>query len=195
MQGLRVNINNLNPGVRYKFIRNDGVVFSGNFNRSYLTLDTPPERFVVFDNCINETIEIGQGSMHIPVNFIGEIYAVVSAPSLGLPSSLGRYISFFGGRRNTKRKRQKSKKQKRKNKKTKRRRQKSGDENDDVCPICQEKFNAGDEIITTCGGYHKFHRNEIIHWCRGKNFCPCPICKQDIRHNVPAAPNNPIQIT
>ena len=88
-------------------------------------------------------------------------------------------------------------KSKRHNKKrkhnTKRRRQKGGDENDDVCPICQEKFNAGDEIITTCGGYHKFHRNEIIHWCRGKNFCPCPICKQDIRHNVPAAPNNPIQ--
>ena len=76
---------------------------------------------------------------------------------------------------------------------TKRRRQKGGDENDDVCPICQEKFNAGDEIITTCNGRHNFHRNEIIHWCRGKNVCPCPICKQDIRHNVPAAPNNPNQ--
>ena len=121
MQSLRVDINNLNPGVRYKFIRNDGNIFSGNFNRSFITHDTPPEHYVVFDNCINETNETVQASMSIPVNFIMEIYAVVSSPSLGLPASIGRNISSYGGRRNTKRKRQKSKKQKRKNKKTKRR--------------------------------------------------------------------------
>ena len=122
MQSLHVDINNLNPGVRYKFIKDDdGNIFSGNFNRSFLTQDTPPESYLVFDNCINETNETGQGSMSIPVNYIREIYAIVSAPSSKLPASIGRNISSYGGRRNTKRKRQKSKKQKRKNKKTKRR--------------------------------------------------------------------------
>lgn len=122
MQGLHVDINHLNPGVRYKFIKDDdGNIFSGNYNRSFLTQDTPPESYLVFDNCINETNKTGLGSMTIPVNYIREIYAIVSAPSSKLPASIGRNISSYGGRRNTKRKRQKSKKQKRKNKKTKRR--------------------------------------------------------------------------
>lgn len=122
MQGLQVDINHLNPGVRYKFIKNDGSVYSGNYYRSYLTHDTPPESYLVFDNCINETNGIGQGTVSIPVNFIREIYAIVSAPSgKKLPADIGRNISSYGGRRNAKRKRQKSKKQKRKNKKTKRR--------------------------------------------------------------------------
>lgn len=122
MQGLHVDINHLNPGVRYKFIKDDdGNIYSGNYNRSFLTQDTPPESYLVFDNCINETNETGLGSMSIPVNYIREIYEIVSAPSSKLPDPIGRYISSYGGRRNTKRKRQKSKKQKRKNKKTKRR--------------------------------------------------------------------------
>jgi hypothetical protein len=122
MQGLQVDINHLNPGIRYKFIKDDdGNIFSGNYNRSFLSQDTPPESYLVFDNCINETNETGQARMSIPVNFIREIYAIVSAPSSKLPASIGRNISSYGGRRNTKRKRQKSKKQKRKNKKTKRR--------------------------------------------------------------------------
>lgn len=87
-------------------------------------------------------------------------------------------------------------KSKRHNKKrkhsTKRRRQKGGDENYDVCPICHETFNENDETITTICG-HKFHSNEIINWCRGKNVCPCPICRENIRNDVPAAPNNPNQ--
>ena len=120
MQGLQVDINHLNPGVRYKFIW-DGSIYSGNYFRSFLSQDTPPERYVVFDNCINETNEIHQGILIIPVNFIMEIYAIVSAPSSKVPASIGRNISSYGGRRNTNKKRQKSKKQKRKNKKTKRR--------------------------------------------------------------------------
>jgi hypothetical protein len=122
MQGLQVDINHLNPGVRYKFIKNNGSVYSGNYYRSYLTHDTPPESYLVFDNCINETNGIRQGIVTIPVDFIREIYAIVSAPSgKNLPADIGRNISSYGGRRNAKRKSQKSKKQKRKNKKTKRR--------------------------------------------------------------------------
>jgi len=122
MQGLQVDINHLNPGVRYKFITNDGSVYSGNYYRNYLTHDTPPQRYLEFANCINETNEIGQGTMSIPVNFIREIFAIVSAPSgKKLPADIGSEINSYGGRRNTKRKRQKSKKQKRKIKKTKRR--------------------------------------------------------------------------
>jgi hypothetical protein len=122
MQGLQVDINHLNPGVRYKFIKNDGSVYSANYYRNYLTHDTPPESYLVFDNCINETNGTWLALLSIPVNFIREIYAIVSAPSgKKLPADIGRNISSYGGRRNAKRKRQKSKKQKRKNKKTKRR--------------------------------------------------------------------------
>lgn len=46
MQGLQVDINHLNPVVRYKFISN-GSIYSGNFNRSFLSQDTPPERYIV----------------------------------------------------------------------------------------------------------------------------------------------------
>jgi len=122
MQGLQVDINHLNPGVRYKFIKNDGSVYSGNYYRSYLTHDTPPESYLVFDNCINETNGIGQGTVSIPVNFIREIYAIVSAPTgKKLPADIGRNISSYGGRRNTKRKRKKSKNRNVKIQKTKRR--------------------------------------------------------------------------
>ena len=122
MQGLQVDINHLNPGVRYKFINdNDGAIYSGNYFRSFLTHDTPPESFLIFNNTINETTGIRYATMSIPVHFIREIYAIVSSPSLKLPAEIGRDISSYGGRRNTKRKRQKSKKQKRKIKKTKRR--------------------------------------------------------------------------
>jgi len=128
MQGLQVDINHLNRGVRYKFITNNdnvafnpGNIFSGDYNRSILTNHTPPHRYVEFANCINETTGEWLALVSIPVNYIREIYATVSAPSLNLPAEIGRHISSYGGRRNTKRKRQKSKKQKRKIKKTERR--------------------------------------------------------------------------
>jgi hypothetical protein len=120
MQGLQVDINHLNPDVRYKFIKdNDGAIYSGNYFRSFLTHDTPPESYLIFNKTINETTGNRRGTMSIPVHFIREIYATVSAPSSKLPASIGRHISSYGGRRNTKRKR--SKKQKRKIKKTERR--------------------------------------------------------------------------
>jgi hypothetical protein len=123
MQGLQVDINHLNPGVRYKFIKdNDGAIYSGNYFRSFLTHDTPPESYLIFNKTINETTGNRRGTMSIPVHFIREIYATVSAPSgKKLPADIGSEINSYGGRRNTKRKRVKSKKQKRKNKKTKRR--------------------------------------------------------------------------
>ena len=126
MQGLQVDINHLNPGVRYKFITNDGYfnpgnIFSGDYNRSILTHDTPPQRYLEFANCINETNGIGQGTMSIPVNFIREIYAVVSAPSeKKLPADIGREINSYGGRINRRRKINKTRKQKRKTRKQKR---------------------------------------------------------------------------
>jgi hypothetical protein len=123
MQGLQVDINHLNPGVRYKFINDndDGAIYSGNYFRSFLTHDTPPISFLIFNKTINETTGHSIGTLIIRVHFIREIYATVSAPSLNLPAEIGRHISSYGGRRNTKRKRQKSKKQKRKIKKTERR--------------------------------------------------------------------------
>ena len=123
MQGLQVDINHLNPGVRYKFINDndDGAIYSGNYFRSFLTHDTPPVSFLIFNKTINETTGNGSGTMIIPVHFIREIYAIVSAPSgKKLPADIGSEINSYGGRRNTKRKRQKSKKQKRNTRKQKR---------------------------------------------------------------------------
>jgi hypothetical protein len=126
MQGLQVDINHLNLGVRYKFITNSdsfnpGNIFSGDYNRSILTNHTPPQRYLEFANCINETNGTWLALLSIPVNYIREIYATVSAPSSKLPASIGRHISSYGGRRNTKRKRVKSKNRNVKIQKTKRR--------------------------------------------------------------------------
>jgi len=120
LQGLQVDINHLNPGVRYKFIMNDGNIFSGNYYGSHLTYDTPPERVLIFNTTINETTGLSSGTLTIPVNFIIEIYAVVSAPSEKLPTDIVREINSYGGRINIRRKRNKTKsKSKKQTRKTK----------------------------------------------------------------------------
>ena len=70
---------------------------------------------------------------------------------------------------------------------TKRRfRLKGGDGDDsDECPICGEEFKADDETITTnCG--HKFHKNELVEWCRRKPFgmCTCPMDRINISEEM-----------
>ena len=130
MQALTVDINHLKSGVRYKFIKNNGNIYSGVYKRTYIVEgggedgNATQEHMLVFENVVDETTDIEQGEMHILSDFIAEIYAVVSAvvsaPSGKLPADIGREISNYGGKRNTMRKR----KRKRNKNKTKNRRQK-----------------------------------------------------------------------
>jgi hypothetical protein len=135
MQALTVDINHLKSGVRYKFIKNNGNIYSGVYKRTYIVEgggedgNATQEHMLVFENVVDETTDIEQGEMHILSDFIIEIYAVVSAPSGKLPADIGREISNYGGRINRRRKKNKTKtktkKQKRKTEtKTKNRRQK-----------------------------------------------------------------------
>jgi hypothetical protein len=117
MQALTVDINHLKSGVRYKFIKNTGNIYSGVYKRTYIVEgggedgNATQEHMLVFENVVDETTGIEQGEMHILSDFIIEIYAVVSAPSGKLPADIGREISNYGGKRKTKN-RNKSKKQK-----------------------------------------------------------------------------------
>jgi len=61
----------------------------------------------------------------------------------------------------------------------------------DICTICQEHIDAGQEMrrITYCG--HYFHRDCIDTWFRGNVHCPT--CRHDIRDgnsNPPPVPEN-----
>jgi hypothetical protein len=122
MQALTIDINHLKSGVRYKFVKNNGNIYSGVYDRSYIVEGndgndaTTQEHMLVFENVVNETTDTEQGGMHILSDFIIEIYAVVSAPSSKLPADIGREISSYGGRIHRRRKRNKTRKLKRKTK-------------------------------------------------------------------------------
>ncbi|GAA0168112.1 ubiquitin-protein ligase [Lithospermum erythrorhizon] len=53
----------------------------------------------------------------------------------------------------------------------------SGRQNDIKCSICQEEYDAGDEI-GNLGCEHSYHIQCIEHWLRVKNWCP--ICKGSV---------------
>lgn len=122
MEALTVDINHLKSGVRYKFIKNNGNIYSGVYKRTYIVEgggedgNATQEHMLVFENVVDETTDIEQGEMHILSDFIIEIYAVVSAPSGKLPADIGREISNYGGRINRRRNRTKNRRQKRKTK-------------------------------------------------------------------------------
>lgn len=122
MEALTVDINHLKSGVRYKFIKNNGNIYSGVYKRTYIVEgggedgNATQEHMLVFENVVDETTDIEQGEMHILSDFIIEIYAVVSAPSGKLPADIGREISNYGGRINRRRNRTKTRRQKRKTK-------------------------------------------------------------------------------
>lgn len=130
MQALTVDINHLKSGVRYKFVKNNGNIYSGLYKRSYIVEgggedgNATQEHMLVFENVVDETTNTEQGEMHILSDFIIEIYAVVSAPSGKLPADIGREISSYGGKINRRRKRNKTKtktrRQKRKSRRQKR---------------------------------------------------------------------------
>jgi hypothetical protein len=116
MQALTVDINHLKSGVQYKFIKNNGNIYSGVYKRTYIVEgggedgNATQEHMLVFENVVDETTDIEQGEMHILSDFIAEIYAVVSAPSGKLPADIGREISSYGGGRiNRRRKKNKTK--------------------------------------------------------------------------------------
>ena len=57
-------------------------------------------------------------------------------------------------------------------------------DDDDECPICIKKFKADDETITTSCG-HKFHKNELIRWCRRyPDNMTCPIDRKNINEEM-----------
>jgi uncharacterized protein YjbI with pentapeptide repeats len=58
-------------------------------------------------------------------------------------------------------------------------------EEEEVCPICLLPFQPNDVTITTrCG--HKFHREELLTWCRrfARGECTCPLDRQNISADV-----------
>lgn len=54
----------------------------------------------------------------------------------------------------------------------------------DECPICKENlFRPGSIYIHNCN--NKFHYNCIQTWCKNKEECSCPICRQIITEIKP----------
>ena len=47
----------------------------------------------------------------------------------------------------------------------------------DICVICHEALEVGDEIYTHTDCKSKFHMSCIKKWCAGKLNCPCPVCR------------------
>jgi hypothetical protein len=62
---------------------------------------------------------------------------------------------------------------------------KGGMVEEDNCSICLNPFQPGEETITTkCG--HKFHKEELLTWCRkfATGKCTCPLDRQNISADV-----------
>jgi hypothetical protein len=60
------------------------------------------------------------------------------------------------------------------------------------CQICGEEFESDDNIITlNCG--HRFHKDELINWCKTKGLakCTCPIDRSDISKVMRVYMSNP----
>lgn len=69
--------------------------------------------------------------------------------------------------------------------KKRRMRFKGGMVEEEVCSICLKPFQPGKETITTgCG--HKFHKEELLTWCRtfAKGKCNCPLDRKNISADV-----------
>ena len=56
---------------------------------------------------------------------------------------------------------------------------KGGVEND-ICIICHEPLEVGDEIYTHPDCKTKFHMSCIKKWCENKLNCPCPVCRNTV---------------
>jgi hypothetical protein len=65
---------------------------------------------------------------------------------------------------------------------------KGGMVEEDNCSICLNPFQPGEETITTTGCGHKFHKEELLTWCRSKTFasgeCTCPLDRMNISADV-----------
>jgi hypothetical protein len=124
MESLNININNLNPGIRYKIIKNNNDIYSGEFVRSYNVQNNngKSEKMLVFKNPFDETNGYNQGQeYHILSSLIKKIFVPVASYKSVIPSDIGRNIVEYGGNRKTFKKKYK-KNIKTKNKKNKNKR-------------------------------------------------------------------------
>lgn len=57
--------------------------------------------------------------------------------------------------------------------------------NEEICPICTEPFQPNEETITTSCN-HKFHKDELIAWCRRlpRGRYTCPNCRKNISEEM-----------
>jgi hypothetical protein len=55
------------------------------------------------------------------------------------------------------------------------------EEMSDDCPICSEKLEVSDNIMSCSGQIaHNFHEECILPWCMGRRPCRCPVCKEEV---------------
>jgi hypothetical protein len=65
------------------------------------------------------------------------------------------------------------------------------DINRNVCPISLEPFQPGDVICEIRGCGHKFKRPLLMNWFRRNS--KCPVCRFDVRTNLPSPDTDPQQ--
>jgi hypothetical protein len=63
------------------------------------------------------------------------------------------------------------------------------DVNRNVCPISLEPFQLGDVICEIRGCGHKFKRPLLMNWLRRNSNCP--VCRFDMRANLPSSNTEP----
>lgn len=91
-------------------------------------------------------------------------------------------------RRNTRKKRIRNPQRKRLRKGGTRKNPRAGNTE---CPICLEDFLAGEEIADCLVCQNSVHGHCIRRWCAGKQFCPCPYCREKNTFPSYIQPYNP----
>jgi hypothetical protein len=117
MDSLKINVNNLKKGIRYKILTKDNNVFSGIFDKSVRTRDNK-NTSVIFTNALNETDPnniTNLGNLTVIDKYIKSYYIPIFKHK-GVDVS--REITEYGGKVKTRKSKVKTRKSKVKTRKS-----------------------------------------------------------------------------